>query len=113
MHELSIVLSIVDAATREVARENAERVKRIELDIGDLAGIEWQSFDFAWQPATQNTVLADAELVVNHIPALAECVNCQAEFSKKQPYDACPQCGTFLHLLKSGKELKIKSLLIS
>lgn len=113
MHELSIVMSIVDSVTTEVRRQNATNVSRIELDIGNLAGIEWESFDFAWEPATKNTVLEQAERIINHIPALALCVACNNEFEKHEPYDACPVCGNYLHSLKSGKELKIKSIRIS
>ena len=56
MHELSIVLSIVDQVQEEVFKLDAKTVKRIELEIGNLAGIEWQNFDFAWQPATHATL---------------------------------------------------------
>ncbi len=113
MHELSIVMSIVDSVATEVRRQNATNVSRIELDIGNLAGIEWESFDFAWEPATKNTVLEHAERIINHIPAMALCVACNHEFEKHEPYDACPVCGNYLHSLKSGKELKIKSIRIS
>lgn len=113
MHELSIVLSIVDSVTAEVKKQEAHVVKRIELDIGNLAGIEWDSFEFAWEPATKQTVLEFAERKVNHIPAIAKCVACNHEFEKHQPYDECPKCGNYLHQLLSGKELKIKSLLIA
>ena len=112
MHELSIVLSIVDQVQKEVFKLEATAVKRIELDIGILAGIEFDSFDFAWEPATKNTVLQHAERIVNHIPAMAVCVDCNHVFEKEKPYDACPKCGNYLHQLTSGRELKIKSILI-
>ena len=112
MHELSIVLSIVDQVQDEVFKLDAKTVKRIELEIGNLAGIEWQSFDFAWQPATKNTVLEHAERIVNRVPAIALCSDCEHEFEKEEAYDPCPKCGNYLHHLKSGKELKIKSILI-
>jgi hydrogenase nickel incorporation protein HypA/HybF len=113
MHELSIVMSIVSSVQTEVAKQEAKEVRRIELDIGNLAGIEWDSFEFAWEPAIKNTVLEKAERVVNHIPAMAICVECNTEFEKHAPYDACPKCGNYLHRLQSGKELKIKSLVIA
>lgn len=113
MHELSIVMSIVDQVEDEVRRREASKVERIEIEIGDMAGIEMFSFDFAWGPAIKNTVLQDAERIINHVPAIATCVECGHEFEKKEPYDSCPGCGTFLHRLKSGKELKIKSLVIA
>ena len=38
MHELSIVLSIVDIAEQQVALNDAQSVEEIELEIGQLAG---------------------------------------------------------------------------
>jgi hydrogenase nickel incorporation protein HypA/HybF len=57
-------------------------------------------------------VLEDAECVINKIPAMAICIVCEAQFEKQNAYDPCPDCGNYLHQLKSGKELKIKSIII-
>ena len=35
------------------------------------------------------------------------------EFEKNAFYDACPICGNYLHALQSGKELKIRSILLT
>lgn len=113
MHELSIVLSIVDSVEEAVRKEEALAVKRIVLDIGTMSGIEMDSFDFAWESAIKQTVLERAERVINHIPAVATCLECHTDFEKTEAYDPCPTCGNFLHALKSGKEMKIKSLLIA
>ncbi len=112
MHELSIVLSIVDSAKRVVNEQGGTEVKRIELEIGELAGIEWSSFDFAWAPAVRDTVLDKAERVVHRISGQAICSECSTHFHREQLFDECPVCHSFLHQLKSGKELKIKSLTI-
>ncbi len=113
MHELSIVMSIVELVEAEVEKQKASTVNRIEFDIGNMSGIEMDSFDFAWEPAIRNTVLQHAERVINHIPAIATCIECNHEFEKNEVYGSCPKCGNFLHTLKTGKELKIKSLLIA
>ena len=49
MHELSIVMSIVDLANKEATKHQASAIEEIELDIGCLSGIDMDSFDFAWQ----------------------------------------------------------------
>ena len=113
MHELSIVLSIVDTVEQAVRKEKAQTVQRITLDIGNMSGIEMESFDFAWDSAIKNSVLEHAERVVNHIPAMATCIECETTFEKVEVYDACPHCGNFIHTFKSGKEMKIKSVLIA
>ena len=112
MHELSIAMSIVEQVTEVVKQKNATSVTRIELDIGELSGLEWASFDFAWQPATRHSVLEHAERIVNRIPGIALCVECGHQYPKHQAYDACPACQSYFHQLMSGKELRIKSIMV-
>jgi hydrogenase nickel incorporation protein HypA/HybF len=113
MHELSVILSIVDCVQNEVIKQGAKKVNRIELDIGNMVSIDWNCFEFAWEPGVRNTVLEHAKRIVNKIPSIAVCADCAHTFKKKSLYDACPECGKYVHELKSGKELKIKSLLIA
>lgn len=112
MHELSIVLSIVGIAEKECQAAGGEMISSIELDIGELAGIEPLSFDFAWEAGVRSTPLASAELKVNHIPGRAQCSDCETLFDKHQRFDTCPQCGSFLHAIISGEELRVKALTI-
>ena len=39
MHELSIVLGIVDIANEEARRHHAQKIDSIELEIGTMAGV--------------------------------------------------------------------------
>jgi hydrogenase nickel incorporation protein HypA/HybF len=110
MHELSIVMSIIDTAEEQVKKHQAQTVESIELEIGSLAGIEPSAFDFAWEAAIPRTVLAKAERVLNNIPAKAHCQTCLQDFEMKQLYQACPHCGNYRYELFQGQELKIKSL---
>ena len=61
MHELSIVMSIIQIAEKESAKNNAAGVDEIELEIGALSGIEMSAFDFAWQQAIRSTLLENAK----------------------------------------------------
>ena len=60
MHELSIVMSIIDIAQKESSKANALIVDEIEIDIGDFSTIEMDAFEFAWQQAVKETVLENA-----------------------------------------------------
>ena len=57
MHELSIAMSIVDIATKQAKAASAEAVSRVELDIGTLSGIEFESLKFALTVAVEDTLL--------------------------------------------------------
>lgn len=110
MHELSIVLNIVDLAEEQVQKHHARTVERIELDIGTLAGIEFDALDFAWKAGTQKSVLENAERQVNRIEGRARCTQCGTEFTVTEPFQPCPTCHDYLNEFIQGKELKIKNM---
>jgi hydrogenase nickel incorporation protein HypA/HybF len=110
MHELSIVMSIVDLAKQEVEKAQANRVETIELEIGTLSGVEMEALDFAWKSAVTDTVLAQAKRIVHRPEGLAKCTQCEATFPTESYFDICPRCGDLYNEIIRGKELKVKSL---
>jgi len=113
MHELSIALGIVDIAEKETQKAKAQKVELIELEIGTLAGIEFDSLDFVWPSAVKDTVLEHAEKRIHVIEGEAKCGDCQHIFKVKNIYDSCPKCNSFLKSIIKGKELLVKSLEVS
>ena len=113
MHELSIVLGIVDIAATTVQKANAHTVDRIELEIGELAGIETDALLFAWDAAIKNTVLARAMRDIRHVPGKARCLDCGEVFDMHELYDPCPKCNNYLNEIIQGRELKVKALTVS
>ena len=110
MHELSIVMRIVDMAREQVQVHSAAQVEKIELEIGSLAGIEMDAFDFAWEQAIVDSVLSRAERIIHPVQARANCTVCTNQFEMDTFYQPCPTCGSFRHEVVQGKELKLKSL---
>ena len=110
MHELSIALGIVKIAEEEMAKANANTVDVIELEIGTLAGIEFESLDFVWPSAVKGTVLEKAGKRIKRIPAKARCGDCEKIYSIQFIHDNCPNCGSFLKSIVQGKELRVVSL---
>ena len=113
MHELSIVMGIIDIARKEVEKANLHKVETIEIDIGTLAGIEFEALDFAWKMAVDNTVLESAERKINIIQAKAKCVSCGHVFETKSVFDQCPKCHELFTEIISGRELKVKAITAS
>ncbi len=113
MHELSIVMSILDIAEKELAKSNAAHIEEIELEIGELSGIDMQAFDFAWQQAVKSTKLETADKIVTHIPGEGLCMDCETVFPMHELYKPCPVCGHHFITLLKGKELRVKSLVIN
>lgn len=112
MHELSIVLNIIDIAEKEAARAGSAVINRIELDIGELSTIERTAFDFAWKQGIRRSMLDKADCVINYIPGKGKCRECGAVFRMDELYEPCPDCGSYFADITEGKELKIKSIVV-
>ena len=110
MHELSIAMGIVKIAESETHKAGASMVECIELEIGKLAGIEFESLDFVWPLAVKNTVLEQAEKRVEVIQGQARCMDCDTLFELEKFYDSCPVCRSNLKAILKGKELRVKAL---
>ena len=110
MHELSIAMGIVKIAEDEARKAGASRVEVIELEIGTLAGIEFEALDFVWPAAVKDTVLETAEKRIEVIPGKARCMDCDMPFDVNFLYDSCPGCHSNLKAIVQGKELRVKAL---
>lgn len=110
MHEMSIALSIVKIAEKEAKQAQVTKFAAIDLEIGTLAGIEFDALDFVWEAAVKKTVLEKAEKRIKKIPAKACCGDCEKVYSLQNIYDNCPDCGSFLKTIIQGQELSVKSL---
>jgi hydrogenase nickel incorporation protein HypA/HybF len=113
MHELSVVMSIIDIAEKEMVANKAATIEEIELDIGALSGIEMNAFDFAWSQAVKSTLLEHSGRVVNRIGGEGICMDCNAEFPIQQLYEPCPVCNRHFISIRKGKELRVKSLVLN
>ncbi|MDZ7717430.1 MAG: hydrogenase maturation nickel metallochaperone HypA [Balneolaceae bacterium] len=112
MHELSIVLNIVEIVEKEVFKADAESVSAVELDIGKLSTIEPAAFEFAWKHGIRDSVLERAELKINYIQGMGRCSECNTLFEMNALYDSCPECGCYFSEIIEGKEMNIKTIRI-
>ncbi len=112
MHEFSVAMSIIEVVEKEASEINSKSVSEITLDIGTMAGIEYYALDTALEMAVKDTILEKAAITVNRIDAIARCSVCKYEFLIKNITDVCPSCGSFFSDIISGKELKIKSIVV-
>jgi hydrogenase nickel incorporation protein HypA/HybF len=111
MHELSLVLSIIEIAEKHA--ENALSIDEIELDIGELSSIEMDAFEFAWKQGVKQTRLENAVKKINRIQGKGCCFDCEHEFRLLNLYDACPKCGSHLINIMGGKEFSVKAILVT
>jgi len=112
VHEFSIALSIIEIAEKEAVKANANSITELVLDVGTLSGIEFYALETALEMAVLNTKLEKTRIQINKIQAEAKCMQCSTIFQIENIFDPCPKCAGFQHEILSGKELKVKSLLV-
>jgi len=112
MHEMSIVVSIIEIAESEAKKNNAQKITKLELDIGTVSGIELDALNFAFESIKNETMLKYAKIIINNIEAKSKCEECDYEFNTEYVYSLCPKCNSYKTNVIQGKEMKVKSILI-
>jgi hydrogenase nickel incorporation protein HypA/HybF len=106
-------MGIVEIAEEQVKQNRAAGVDAIELEIGELAGIQSEAFDFAWPSAVKGTVLQRAQKQIHRLPGRARCTDCLHDFALQALFQGCPACGSFLYHILQGREMRVKSITLS
>jgi hydrogenase nickel incorporation protein HypA/HybF len=106
MHELGIVLQVVEIATE---RAEGARVCRLVLEIGRLSTVLPDAVRFCWDVASAGTPLDGAELTIVEAPGIAKCRACACEFVLTHPVGTCA-CGSIDLEWRSGTHVRIKEM---
>jgi hydrogenase nickel incorporation protein HypA/HybF len=110
MHELSIALSILEAAEEEM-KARTGRVAAVHVRLGRLCGVVKEALLSAFTLAREGTTLAQAELMIEEIPLVVHCAACAADGTPVSPFELrCPTCGALTKDIVSGQELEIRAL---
>jgi len=105
MHELSI-------AERSFPAGSTGIITGVNIQAGELSGIETEALVFAFSAIRTGTVLEAAELNIELLPGEAQCSDCDTVFPLHSFGTACPHCQGYLLNIRRGKELKVLSLTV-
>ncbi len=110
MHELSICQSIIDLLSEQAAIAKFDRVVRVRLEIGCLAGVEPQALMFGFDVSARGTVADGAALEIIDLPAKAWCFDCDRTVDIETRGADCPLCSGGRLRVTGGDELRVKDL---
>jgi hydrogenase nickel incorporation protein HypA/HybF len=111
MHELSIAVSLVEAAEEEALKHGAAGVSAVHLRLGALAGVAKEALLFSYGIATEGTPLAGSRLLIEDSPVVVFCATC----GERRPVRSlqsfcCATCGTPASDVVQGRELEVVAL---
>ena len=111
MHELSIAMSILDAASEEAERRGGVGVMAVHLKLGPLSGVIVEAMRSAWELAREGTPLHESRLVIEEVPIIAHCPECRADRPVRSIQQmCCAECETPTPEIVGGRELEITAL---
>lgn len=110
MHEVAIMAEAVRLATEAAQPAQGRRVTGLKLRIGTLSGVSAAALQFAWDVVRQDTLLNDARLEIESVPASCWCHTCQTEFMCQEFWAECPRCHDLSDEVRHGRELEIAAL---
>ncbi|OHD67175.1 MAG: hydrogenase maturation nickel metallochaperone HypA [Spirochaetes bacterium RBG_16_49_21] len=115
MHELSIMNNILDIVLEHANKNNAQKVVRINLKIGDLSDIipEWAQTYF--DMLSKDTIADGATLAIEKVPVTVKCRSCGNlnTFTNKDWSFACAKCQSTDIEVIEGREFFITSIEIT
>ena len=115
MHETVIAQQVLRAVLAEMDRRGASTCKTIDIDLGQLEGLEARELQAAYDLEASGTPAEGAVLQVSLIPATAVCPSCKAAMpfepptghAHEMPPPLCPDCGAALEL-RGGRGFVIR-----
>jgi hydrogenase nickel incorporation protein HypA/HybF len=108
MHELSIALGIIDAASEEAHRRQAKRVLAVHLRLGQMAGVVKEALYSSYELAAESTPLEGSKLVIEEIPVTIRCPTCKAPRPVISLQDLrCRECLSVTADILTGRELEV------
>lgn len=110
MHELWLCKNILDIINQNVPEKTGVRVKKVYLEMGQLAAIEKSTLIFNFNVISQGTAAENAELEIIDVAAKATCHGCKKMVYLTQYGDSCSTCGSHSLTITQGEELRVKSM---
>lgn len=111
MHELGIVMNVLEQADAAAAEYNAEKVMKVTMEVGEVSSIVPDLFIDAFNWAKKKTdYLKDAELEMIIIEGRTYCKSCGGTYRTTEHGKKCPYCGSVDTYLLTGDQVIIKDI---
>jgi len=110
MHEASITESLLSLALEKASEAKAGKITRINLVVGELAGVVSECVQFYFDAISKNTLADGAVLSFETKPTRIRCRKCEKEFTPVNHDWSCPDCHEIGVEIVSGRECYMESI---
>lgn len=123
MHEFSTAVGIVETITKVAKENNATRIKKVELVVGEFSMLNNEQLKFAFEIAAEGTLAEKAELIIEGQKGEIDCKDCgfkgPVETQKKDVDHfvvdlvnifECPKCKSNNTKISGGRDIYVKNI---
>ncbi len=114
MHELGIMMKVLDVALRVAEENGAKEVTEINIDLGIMSGIVPKHAQKFFELIAKDTVAANAVLNFYDVPARFVCRDCGFRMAVNKPDVEfhCKRCGSGNLFLEDGAGFHMTSVAV-
>ena len=111
MHELPATQGLLDVALDAARGAGADRIRSIDLVVGDLTTFVDDSIQFYFDIMSRDTPAEGATLRFRRMPAEGRCGECGHAFPVTPPVPRmCPECDSLALKVDGGREFYVDSI---
>lgn len=110
MHETVLMQNLMETAVQALEGHNVTQVNRVTISLGRFSNVLPDALLFAFEAMTQDGVFKGAQLEMEHLPALARCLDCGYDYEADGFPIICPSCKSTNFTIMSGEEVYLQSL---
>lgn len=111
MHELGIVMQVIEQVEQVAAESQVEKVLKLNLEVGEVSSIVPSLFTDCFDWAKKKTrFLKDTKLQLIILEGVSYCKDCKKTYKTTEYAKKCPHCGSYNTYLVTGNEINIKDI---
>ncbi|MCD8293813.1 MAG: hydrogenase maturation nickel metallochaperone HypA [Clostridia bacterium] len=114
MHELGIVMHVVDSVESAAKELGVEKVTKLRMEVGEVSTVIPELFTDAFDWAKKRTqYMRECELELIIIQGISYCRTCRRTYETTKYARQCPFCGSYDTYLVTGSEITIKDIQVT
>lgn len=113
MHELNVMLQVIDEV-EDIAKENKlNHVTGIVLEIGELSSVLPHFLEEYFPLMIEDkSMFNDCKLIIERVEGIGECLKCGFRYNVVKENGICPKCGYNHKKILQGRDFVIKEIQI-
>ena len=111
MHELGIVVHVINQIEELAEKNKANKVVELTLEVGEVSGVVKEYFIDAFEWAKKKTkYMQECRLDLVIIQGISYCEDCQKTYPTVEYGKECPYCHSGKTYLVTGRDVMIKNI---